>query len=194
MVNRSTHTDLKRGRAGIAALAFMIFAFAAQSFGQDGAAPVATPEPQAEQAAPATQTEPAAPAAQGTQTNAPLIDDINGITLGMTANEVRDKLGKPDSGNGTSLYYELKNGQQIQLQLDAEKKVTMVAGIYTGAKADAPEFAEVFGPDKTPQPQENGNVYQRVRYSEAGYWVAYNKVNLEDGAMVIVSLQKIGEN
>lgn len=119
----------------------------------------------------------------------PLVDDINGITLNMTAEQVRDKLGKPDAGDASMMYYDLDGGQQLQLRLDADKKVTMVAGIYSGKKIDAPEFTEVLG-SEAPTP-ENGRIYKLVRYPSAGYWVAYSRIDLDSGPMTTVTIQKL---
>jgi len=164
------------------AVLFMLSAAAA--FAQDNQPPAATTaEVPVEQKAPE-----AAPQVPG-----PLVDDIHGISLGMTANEVRNKLGKPDTGDSTMMYYDLDKGEQVQLQLNAEKKVSMIAGIYLGKDADPPEFAEVFGPDAQPVRQEDGKIYRQVRYPSEGYWVAYSRLELESGPMTTVTIQKIAE-
>jgi hypothetical protein len=169
--NRSTLKDLAL------AAAFSAVVFASTAFGQETIPP--------NQNAAAVKT-----VAAG-QVTGPLVDDINGIALGMTADEVKDKLGKPDTGDAATMYYDLDNGLQVQLRLDADKKVAMVAGIYSGNRADAPEFGEVFGSDVQPTRQENGSVYRRVRYPSKGYWVAYSQLDLESGPMTTVTLQKI---
>lgn len=165
---------------------FSVFAvlFSASAFAQDKRPRAATAaEAPVEQKAPETTTP---------QVPAPLVDDINGITLGMTADDVKSKLGKPDTSDSATMYYDLDKGEQVQLRLDADKKVSMIAGIYTGKNADAPDFSEVFGPAAQPVPQQNGTIYKLVRYPSAGYWVAYSRLELDNGPMTTVTLQKIG--
>jgi hypothetical protein len=117
--------------------------------------------------------------------------DVNGVTLGMTADDVKEKLGKPDAGDDTSLFYTLPNGESLQLKLDGDKKVSMVAAIYSGKDAKAPEPTEIFGPDASVQPQADGKIYKMVRYPAAGFWIAYSRLNLDGGTMTTVTIQKI---
>jgi hypothetical protein len=173
-------------RLGGFAAAGLALVCASAAFGQSSeTAEAVVPNASDGQAAAATQ---AAPAPQGPQ---PLVDDIQGVTLGMTSDDVKDKLGKPDSSDSTSMYYELKDGEQVQLRLNSDHKVTMVAAIYTGKSADAPDFGEVFGTEAQAAPQANGTIYKLVRYPGAGYWVSYSRLALESGPMTTVTMQKI---
>jgi hypothetical protein len=129
--------------------------------------------------------------AAGPQAARPHISDLNGIRLGMTTDEVKAKLGKPDANDAVSMYYDLDNGQSLQLRLDGDKKVTMVALIYGGREAKAPAFAEVLGPEVPLITKENGSIYKQVRYPSEGYWVSYSRLDLETGPMTTVTMQKI---
>jgi hypothetical protein len=126
-----------------------------------------------------------------TQAPQPLIGDIKGITLGMTADEVKSKLGKPETSDASTMYYDLNKGESVQLQLDSDKKVVMVAAMYTGNKADAPDVAEVFGSDVKIVPRKDSRIYKLVRYPAAGYWVAYDRLQLDSGPMTTVTIKKI---
>ncbi|MEP7213233.1 MAG: hypothetical protein ABI791_09170 [Acidobacteriota bacterium] len=121
----------------------------------------------------------------------PAVNDLKGISLGMTANEVKKTLGDPDTADATGMYFELKNGESLQLRLNAEKKVSMIAAMYTGKNAKAPEFTAVFGPDVKIEPGENGRLYKLVRYPASGYWVAYSRINSGDSAMTTVTMTKM---
>jgi hypothetical protein len=176
---------VKRGRALGVVLAAGVFAAAA--FGQETNLPPETSAdtPPAAAEAPAAQPEQPKPAA------GPLLDEISGIELGMTVDQVRDKLGKPETQDDASMFYDLDDGKQVQLRLDGNKKVMMVAGIFTGDKAAAPEFNEVFGSAVAAPSEENGTVYKLVRYPDAGYWIAFSRLSLKDGPMTTVTIQKI---
>jgi len=132
------------------------------------------------------------PNAQKTDVVTPAIDDIDGITIGMTADQVKEKLGKPDSGDETSgMYYTMSNGESMQLAFDTDKKVKMVAMMYSGKGVKAPEPTEVFGPQGTITPGADGRIYKMVRYPSAGFWVAYSRLDLDAGPMITVTMQKM---
>jgi hypothetical protein len=147
-------------------------------FAQDGQ-PATEPSP-APAAAPAPEAAPG-----------PVISELHGISIGMTADQVKDKLGKPDTSDAATMYYDLENGESLQLRLDADKNVMMVAVIYSGREAKAPTFAEVLGPDTPVITKENGSIYKQVRYPAKGVWVSYSKLALDSGPMTTVTIQKI---
>jgi hypothetical protein len=118
-------------------------------------------------------------------------NNVKGITLGMTADQVTEKLGKPDTSDQTGMLFTLPNDQTLQLSLDADKKVRMIATVYSGKNAKAPEPVEVFGSGETVRPQADGRIYKLVRYPDAGYWIAYSRLNLESGPMTTITIQKI---
>jgi len=168
-------------------LVFAAAVLAVGAFGQETTPPEATAGSETVTAeAPVTQPEPPKPAPAG-----PLLDDINGVELGMTVDQVREKLGKPETQDAVSMFYDLDDGKQVQLRLDGDKKVMMVAGIFTGDEAAAPEFTEVFGEAVQTPAEENGTIYKIVRYPDAGYWIAYSRLSLKDGPMTTVTIQKM---
>lgn len=123
----------------------------------------------------------------------PVVTDVRGVSIGMTADEVKEKLGKAKMMDASSMYYEFGDGESLQISLDADKKVRMAAAIYLGKKADAPEYAMVFGPDAAVQPSDDGRIYNLVNYPEAGYWVAYNYLMAGDDPMTTVTIQVINQ-
>src|SRR5689334_16810613 len=72
------------------------------------------------------------PDLQKPATAAPVLTDLNGISIGMTDDEVRQKLGKPDSADASGMLFILDNGETLQIGLDTDKKVKMAAAIYSG--------------------------------------------------------------
>lgn len=121
----------------------------------------------------------------------PAIADLRGVTIGMTDEQVREKLGRPQAGDASGLYYSFSNGESLQLALDGDKKVRMVAAIYSGKDAKAPDVDDIFGSDITAQPSTDGKIYKMVRYPSAGYWVSYSRLNLDAGPMTTVTIQKM---
>jgi hypothetical protein len=122
---------------------------------------------------------------------APFIDDVSGVSVGMTADEVKDKLGKPESSDASSMYYELDGSKTLRLRLDADKKVSLIAAMYMGNDANPPKVTDVFGPDVNIEPGENGSVYKMVRYPSAGFWVAYSRLNAGGDPLTTITIQKL---
>ena len=120
----------------------------------------------------------------------PLVQDYQGIKIGMTADEVRDKLGKPASSDETGLFYEFSDDERAQIGLDADKKVRLIVAFYAADHAKRPQYSDVFGTDAPAPAKEDGSVYNLIQYPQAGYWVAYSKAAGKD-ALVIVTMQKL---
>jgi hypothetical protein len=130
--------------------------------------------------------------ASATPASKPLITEFRGVTLGMTADQIEDKLGDPEADDAVSLYYVFDKGESLQVALDAEKKVRMIAMIYLGNNAQAPGYAEVFGPAIPLAPAADGRIYNLIRYPEAGYSVTYGRIKVDDKPMTTITIQKIG--
>ena len=121
----------------------------------------------------------------------PAIAELRGIAIGMTAEEVKDKLGKAKMADDAGFYYVFSDGESLRTALDADKKVRLIASIYTGNEKDTPKYEDVFGPAAAIEPQPEGKIYKLVRYPEAGYWVAYNRIIVGDEPMTTVTIQKM---
>lgn len=130
--------------------------------------------------------EPAAP------TNAaPLVGDLKGVKLGMTADEVKKVLGSSDSSDANGMYFDLKNGESLQLQLGHDKKVNMIAMMYSGKDANAPDITAVFGPDAKAEPDASGRVYKLVKYPTAGYLLTYSHITAGDTPITTITITKL---
>ena len=133
----------------------------------------------------------AAPMPAPKPTDAPLVKDYRGVTIGMTADQVREKLDKkPKLEDQNGFYYVFSDDESAQIQLDKDKKVRVISASYSGRDSAAPTFADVFGADAPLTENEKGGVYKLVRYPQSGFWVAYSRVS-KDNPMVTVTMQKM---
>lgn len=120
----------------------------------------------------------------------PALQNYKDIKIGSTADEVRDKLGKAVIDDKDGFYYEFDDIELVQIRLDADKKIRLMSVTYTNKNKNAPKFEDVFGTDIAVEPNTDGKVYKRVRYPEAGYWVAYSRT-AGDKPTVTVTVQKL---
>lgn len=122
----------------------------------------------------------------------PAVANLKGIAIGMTADEVEDKLGKAKFTDASGFYYVFSDAETMQITLDADKKVQMIAAIYMGDEANAPKYEDVFGAGAAAvKAQPDGKIYNLVNYPEAGFWVAYSRVMVGGEPTTTVTMQKI---
>jgi hypothetical protein len=121
----------------------------------------------------------------------PAVANLKGIAIGMTADEVKDKLGKAKFTDPNGFYYVFSDDETMQVTLDADKKVQMIAAIYMGDEANAPKYEDVFGAGATIEAQPDGKIYKLVNYPDAGYWVAYSRVMVSGEPTTTVTMQKM---
>lgn len=122
---------------------------------------------------------------------APLLKELRGINIGMTADEVKDKLGKPKIDDQDGFYYVFSDDETMQVRLDADNKVMVASMTLVGNDTKAPEVVEVFGANAAVMPAADGKVYKLVRYPDAGYWVSYSRIMLANGPMTTITIQRI---
>ena len=131
-----------------------------------------------------------APAAQTTANSAdadgPLLRDYRGVTLGMTAEEARRKLGEPADKSDAQDFYVFSETESAQIFYDAARQVLAISAQYAGGGA-APDAKTVLGSDVPAQ--EDGSAYKMVEYKRAGCWVSYSRTS-GDAPVVTVSMKK----
>lgn len=133
---------------------------------------------------PAAQEKPVA------QTPAPVRTNYRGIAIGTPADEVKDKLGKPEVDDKDGFYYQISDNEFAQIRIDKDRKVRTIAVTYTAGNASTPSYADVFGDIPMAETRQDGSLYNMVRYLSAGYLVSYSRSSGPSPA-VTVMMQEI---
>jgi outer membrane protein assembly factor BamE (lipoprotein component of BamABCDE complex) len=120
-------------------------------------------------------------------TDEPLYSEYKGIRIGMTASEVRKKLGEPTQKSDEQDFYVFNEKELAQIFYDNAQKVKAISVDFMGGTG-APGYREVIGAQIETKP--DGSMYKIVRYPKAGYWVSYNRTAGE-AATVTVTIQTI---
>jgi hypothetical protein len=121
----------------------------------------------------------------------PVFTEYKGVVIGMTADEVRDKIDKkPKIEDKDGFYYVFSDNEAMQIVLDENKKVKVISIIYSGEKSGAPTYEGVFGKDVPLETSADGRVYKLIRYPQSGFWVAYSS-SAGDNPTVTVTIQKL---
>jgi len=181
-------TRFHTARAARAATVFaLLVSLAPSSFAQDTTA--AQPQTQPQQAtAPATQVA-STPVGETVAAKAvvePLYKEYRGVTLGMSAADVRAKLGKPEEKSDVMDFYVFNDRERARVYY-TDGKATAVIATYIGKDANAPAPTAVLGTEIEAKP--DGSMYQMTPYKQAGYWVAYSRTG-GDAPMVMITMQK----
>jgi len=122
--------------------------------------------------------------------NLPVWQSYKGVTIGMDAAQVREKLGAPKSEDESGFFYLFSETENAQFLLDADKKVRTISAVFSAEHNGSPSFVDVFGKREELQARPDGSIFKMVKYPEAGCWISYNRMAGEK-AMVIVMIQKM---
>ena len=106
------------------------------------------------------------------QTKQPVYREYRGVHLGMTATEVRTKLGEPTLKSADQDFYVLSANETAQVAYDAAQKVVTISTDYAGG-VGAPDYRSVVGEGLVERP--DGSVFRMVMYDAQKFWVSYNK-------------------
>lgn len=120
----------------------------------------------------------------------PVLKSYKEIKIGMPADQVRDKLGKPKIESDKDLFYQFTEDESAQILFDADKKVRVISMMYMDRNGNFPKPADVFGAYMQITSSEDGSIYKMVRYPAAGYVVVYSRT-VGDNPMIVVTMQKI---
>jgi len=115
-------------------------------------------------------------------TQQPLYTEYKGVRLGMTAQDVRTKLGDPGFKDNEMDHYSFSDTESAQIVYDAERKVRLISVDYLNG-AGAPEPRAVVGAEL--ETRENGSLYKVVYYENQGFWVSYSRTA---GPVIIVTI------
>src|SRR5436190_24095635 len=102
----------------------------------------------------------------------PLYSDYKGVRLGMSAEEIRAKLGKPEMAGDDQDYYMFSQAETAQVVYDAAHKAKAISVDYIDGTG-APDYKLVVGPDIQSQP--DGSMHKIIFYETLGFWVSYNR-------------------
>jgi len=119
----------------------------------------------------------------------PLYAEYKGVSLGMTAQEVRTKLGEPKllavKENEVD-YFIFSESEAAQIGYDKAMKVKVISVDYQNGTG-APEPRAVVGGDL--QVKENGTLYRITHYDSLGFWVSYSRT-ASPMNIVTITIQK----
>ncbi|HEY0169509.1 MAG TPA: hypothetical protein VGB98_00540 [Pyrinomonadaceae bacterium] len=193
---------LSRPTPAAVAVVALLFSLAQSATAQNATtatqAATQTPQTQPQQATPPAQTE--APAKSATQvasaptgeavaakaSSEPLYKEYRGVTLGMSASDVRAKLGKPAEKSDVMDFYVFNERKRARVYY-TDGKASAVIATYIGKDAGAPAPAAVLGSEIEAKP--DGSMYRMTPYPRAGYWVAYSRTP-GDSPLVMITMQK----
>ncbi len=112
-----------------------------------------------------------------------LYKEYRGVRLGMTAQEVRAKLGEPKFGDAEMDFYVVSETETTQIAYDKAHKVKTISTDYVDGLG-APDYVSVCGPQIVQKP--DGSLYQMLTYEKEGFWTSYNK---SANGLVTVTIQ-----
>ncbi len=119
------------------------------------------------------------------------MSEFRGIKIGMSKDDVKKTIDKdPVVSDDTGFYYVFSDTESAQISLDDNKKVRAIAVMYSAVDASTPKLTDVLGKDATVKPAADGQVYDMVRYPEAGFWISYNRSG-GDSPRVTIMIQRI---
>ncbi len=116
----------------------------------------------------------------------PLYREYRGVTLGMSASDVRAKLGKPEEKSDAMDFFVFNERERARVYY-TDGKASAVIATYIGKDGGAPPPAAVLGSEIEAKP--DGSMYMMTPYKQAGYWVAYSRT-AGDSPMVMITMQK----
>jgi hypothetical protein len=105
------------------------------------------------------------------QIQQPRYTEYRGIRLGMTAAEVRTKLGDPTLKSDEQDFFVISGNETTQVAYNANRVVT-ISTDYTGG-VGAPDYRSVVGEGLLQRP--DGSVFRMVMFESERFWVSYNK-------------------
>jgi hypothetical protein len=117
-----------------------------------------------------------------------VLKEYRGVQLGITADEVRKKLGEPKDKTDEQDFFIFNENETAQIVYDKTHKVITISADFLTAGAGVPTAKQVFGSEVEAKP--DGSIYKMMRFTKAGYWISFNRTG---GAspLTTFTLQKI---
>lgn len=119
---------------------------------------------------------------------APTFNAYRGIELGMTAEEVRQKLGEPKDKGTEQDFFVFNDLETAQIVYDKAQKVVTISADFLPGAADVLTAKQIFGVEV--EAKADGSAYKMLRFPKAGYWLSYNRTG-GSSPLTTVTIQKI---
>lgn len=113
----------------------------------------------------------------------PAFKDYKGVRIGMSADEVAEKLGEPAVKDENEGVFLISDVEMVQVLYDKAGGVSALSITYSAEHTNPPTPLAILGEDVTAD--ADGRIYKLIRYPESGYWVAYSRTA---GAAPVVSV------
>jgi len=113
--------------------------------------------------------------------------EYKGVRIGMSADEVRAKLGPPTQVVEDQDFYVVSEAESVQIFYDATHRVTAISIDHLGDQG-AMDYKGIVGTNIDIKP--DGSMYKLVRYDKQGFWVSFNRT-AGLVPIVTVTIQKI---
>ena len=110
--------------------------------------------------------------AHGPATQQPLYSDYKGVRIGMIADEVRTKLGKPTMAADDQDYYIISQTETVQIAYDDAHRAKAISVDFIDG-IGAPDYRTVVGQNIETNP--DGSMHKLVNYDSLGFWVSYHR-------------------
>ena len=107
------------------------------------------------------------------QAQQPLYSEYRGVRLGMTATEVRAKLGEPALKSDEQDFFIISANETTQIAYNAAHTVITISTDYA-AGVGAPDYKTAVG-EGTLLTRPDGSVFKMAMHDAERFWVTYNK-------------------
>lgn len=118
----------------------------------------------------------------------PTFQEYRGVQLGMSATDVRKKLGAPRDKSAEQDFFVFNDNEMAQIVYDKAEKVIAISADFMSANNAAPSAKDVLGSEIEAKP--DGSMHKMVRFPKAGFWLSYSRTGGAD-PVITIQLQKI---
>ena len=103
----------------------------------------------------------------------PVFKDYKGVRIGMSADEVAEKLGEAAVKDDNEGVFLISDFEMVQVLYDKAGRVSALSITYSAEHTNPPTPLAILGEDVAAD--ADGRIYKLIRYPESGYWVAYSR-------------------
>ena len=118
----------------------------------------------------------------------PTFKNYKGVRIGMSADEVAEKLGEAAVEDKTEEVFLISDFEMVQVLYDKAGAVSAISITYSAGHPSTPNALAVLGEDVAAD--ADGRIYKLIRYPELGYWIAYSR-SAGEAPVVSVTINKM---